>query len=119
MSNHQRMLEQARQLRVEKEREEALSHQKQEQKNQVVASFRDSAGPASSGSSSSHPDEGKDVLAEHASHFAAAPPGGKDWLVRYEDFVLRSPEKFVITSGVAPVSRCSRWSSGCSGCSSS
>lgn len=46
MSNHQRMLEQARQLRVEKEREEALSHQKQEQKNQVTASFRDSAGPA-------------------------------------------------------------------------
>lgn len=35
VSNHQRMLEQARQLRVEKEREEALSHQKQEQKNQV------------------------------------------------------------------------------------
>lgn len=37
VSNHQRMLEQARQLRVEKEREEALSHQKQEQKNQVKA----------------------------------------------------------------------------------
>lgn len=35
VSNHQRMLEQARQLRVEKEREEALSHQKQEQKNQM------------------------------------------------------------------------------------
>lgn len=35
VSNHQRMLEQARQLRVEKEREEALTHQKQEQKNQV------------------------------------------------------------------------------------
>lgn len=35
MSNHQRMLEQARQLRVEKEREEALTQQKQEQKNQV------------------------------------------------------------------------------------
>ena len=39
MSNHQRMLEQARQLRVEKEREEALAHQKQEQKNQVNAIF--------------------------------------------------------------------------------
>uniref|UniRef100_A0A3B3ZJ20 Intraflagellar transport protein 81 homolog n=1 Tax=Periophthalmus magnuspinnatus TaxID=409849 RepID=A0A3B3ZJ20_9GOBI len=35
VSNHQRMLEQARQLRVEKEREEALAHQKQEQKNQL------------------------------------------------------------------------------------
>uniref|UniRef100_A0A8C4GMP6 Intraflagellar transport protein 81 homolog n=1 Tax=Dicentrarchus labrax TaxID=13489 RepID=A0A8C4GMP6_DICLA len=35
VSNHQRMLEQARQLRVEKEREEALTHQKQEQKNQL------------------------------------------------------------------------------------
>lgn len=35
MSNHQRMLEVARQLRVEKEREESLSHQKLEQKNQV------------------------------------------------------------------------------------
>uniref|UniRef100_A0A3B3U8G9 Intraflagellar transport protein 81 homolog n=1 Tax=Poecilia latipinna TaxID=48699 RepID=A0A3B3U8G9_9TELE len=35
VSNHQRMLEQARQLRVEKEREESLTHQKQEQKNQV------------------------------------------------------------------------------------
>ncbi|KAK2902501.1 intraflagellar transport protein 81 homolog [Channa argus] len=35
VSNHQRMLEQARQLRVEKEREESLSHQKQEQKNQL------------------------------------------------------------------------------------
>uniref|UniRef100_A0A673BFQ5 Intraflagellar transport protein 81 homolog n=1 Tax=Sphaeramia orbicularis TaxID=375764 RepID=A0A673BFQ5_9TELE len=33
--NHQRMLEQARQLRVEKEREEALAHQMQEQKNQL------------------------------------------------------------------------------------
>ncbi|XP_039905930.1 intraflagellar transport protein 81 homolog isoform X1 [Simochromis diagramma] len=35
VSNHQRMLEQARQLRVEKEREEALTQQKQEQKNQL------------------------------------------------------------------------------------
>ncbi|XP_072289549.1 intraflagellar transport protein 81 homolog isoform X1 [Eucyclogobius newberryi] len=35
VSSHQRMLEQARQLRVEKEREEALAHQKQEQKNQL------------------------------------------------------------------------------------
>ncbi|KAM7392016.1 hypothetical protein PAMP_022659 [Pampus punctatissimus] len=35
VSNHQRMLEQARQLRVEKEREESLAHQKQEQKNQL------------------------------------------------------------------------------------
>uniref|UniRef100_A0AAQ6IMC3 Intraflagellar transport protein 81 homolog n=1 Tax=Anabas testudineus TaxID=64144 RepID=A0AAQ6IMC3_ANATE len=35
VSNHQRMLEQARQLRVEKEREESLSQQKQEQKNQL------------------------------------------------------------------------------------
>lgn len=36
VSNHQWMLEHARQLRVEKEREEALSHQKQEQKHQVI-----------------------------------------------------------------------------------
>lgn len=36
VSNHQRMLEVARQLRVEKEREESLAHQKQEQKNQVT-----------------------------------------------------------------------------------
>ncbi|XP_040897999.1 intraflagellar transport protein 81 homolog isoform X2 [Toxotes jaculatrix] len=35
VSNHQRMLEQARQLRVEKEREESLTQQKQEQKNQL------------------------------------------------------------------------------------
>ncbi|XP_072244637.1 intraflagellar transport protein 81 homolog [Leuresthes tenuis] len=35
VSNHQRMLDQARQLRVEKEREESLSQQKQEQKNQL------------------------------------------------------------------------------------
>ncbi|XP_068573574.1 intraflagellar transport protein 81 homolog [Cebidichthys violaceus] len=35
VSNHQRMLEQARQLRVESEREESLTHQKQEQKNQL------------------------------------------------------------------------------------
>uniref|UniRef100_A0A3Q3Q4H1 Intraflagellar transport protein 81 homolog n=1 Tax=Monopterus albus TaxID=43700 RepID=A0A3Q3Q4H1_MONAL len=35
LSNHERMLEQARQLRVEKEREESLTHQKQEQKNQL------------------------------------------------------------------------------------
>ncbi|KAM9391908.1 intraflagellar transport protein 81 homolog [Pholidichthys leucotaenia] len=35
VSNHQRMLDQARQLRVEKEREEALARQKQEQKNQL------------------------------------------------------------------------------------
>ncbi|XP_041642411.1 intraflagellar transport protein 81 homolog [Cheilinus undulatus] len=35
VSNHQRMLEQASQLRVEKEREESLTHQKQEQKNQL------------------------------------------------------------------------------------
>ncbi|XP_076020883.1 intraflagellar transport protein 81 homolog [Genypterus blacodes] len=35
LPNHQRMLEQARQLRVEKEREEELAHQKQEQKNQL------------------------------------------------------------------------------------
>ncbi|KAK1892674.1 Intraflagellar transport protein 81 like [Dissostichus eleginoides] len=35
VSNHQRMLDQARQLRVEKEREESLTHQKQEQKNQA------------------------------------------------------------------------------------
>ncbi|RVE68911.1 hypothetical protein OJAV_G00096240 [Oryzias javanicus] len=35
VSNHQRMLEQARQLRVEKEREESLAHQKQQQKNQL------------------------------------------------------------------------------------
>ncbi|KAM4617060.1 intraflagellar transport protein 81 homolog [Polymixia lowei] len=33
--NHQRMLELARQLRVEKEREESLTQQKQEQKNQL------------------------------------------------------------------------------------
>ncbi|XP_043924583.1 intraflagellar transport protein 81 homolog [Protopterus annectens] len=33
--NHQRMLELARQLRVEKEREESLAHQKQEQKIQL------------------------------------------------------------------------------------
>ncbi|XP_054906478.1 intraflagellar transport protein 81 homolog [Poeciliopsis prolifica] len=38
VSNHQRMLEQARQLRVEKEREESLTHQKQEQKNQLFQS---------------------------------------------------------------------------------
>lgn len=36
VSNHQWMLEHARQLRVEKEREEALSHQKQEQTHQVI-----------------------------------------------------------------------------------
>lgn len=36
VSNHQWMLEHARQLRVEKEREEALGHQKQEQKHQVI-----------------------------------------------------------------------------------
>uniref|UniRef100_A0A8C2J492 Intraflagellar transport 81 homolog n=1 Tax=Cyprinus carpio TaxID=7962 RepID=A0A8C2J492_CYPCA len=35
LSNHHRMLELARQLRVEKEREESLAHQKQEQKNQL------------------------------------------------------------------------------------
>ncbi|KAG7332651.1 hypothetical protein KOW79_004485 [Hemibagrus wyckioides] len=35
VSNHQRMLEVASQLRVEKEREESLAHQKQEQKNQL------------------------------------------------------------------------------------
>ncbi|XP_030625139.1 intraflagellar transport protein 81 homolog [Chanos chanos] len=35
VSNHQRMLELARQLRVEKEREEALANQKQEQKKQL------------------------------------------------------------------------------------
>ncbi|XP_041957485.1 intraflagellar transport protein 81 homolog [Alosa sapidissima] len=35
VSNHQRMLELTRQLRVEKEREEALAQQKQEQKNQL------------------------------------------------------------------------------------
>ncbi|XP_051509708.1 intraflagellar transport protein 81 homolog [Myxocyprinus asiaticus] len=35
VSNHQSMLEQARQLRVEKEREQSLAHQKQEQKNQL------------------------------------------------------------------------------------
>ncbi|XP_071378181.1 intraflagellar transport protein 81 homolog isoform X1 [Centroberyx affinis] len=35
VSNHQWMLEQARQLRVEKEREESLAQQKQEQKNQL------------------------------------------------------------------------------------
>uniref|UniRef100_A0A673L764 Intraflagellar transport protein 81 homolog n=1 Tax=Sinocyclocheilus rhinocerous TaxID=307959 RepID=A0A673L764_9TELE len=35
VSTHQRMLELARQLRVEKEREESLAHQKQEQKNQL------------------------------------------------------------------------------------
>uniref|UniRef100_A0A671X1R4 Intraflagellar transport protein 81 homolog n=1 Tax=Sparus aurata TaxID=8175 RepID=A0A671X1R4_SPAAU len=35
VSSHQRMLEQARQLRVEKEREESLTQQKQEQKNQL------------------------------------------------------------------------------------
>ncbi|TRY65014.1 hypothetical protein DNTS_024666 [Danionella cerebrum] len=35
VSNHQRMLELARQLRVEKERHESLAHQKQEQKNQL------------------------------------------------------------------------------------
>uniref|UniRef100_A0A3Q3X3K2 Intraflagellar transport protein 81 homolog n=1 Tax=Mola mola TaxID=94237 RepID=A0A3Q3X3K2_MOLML len=35
VSNHQRMLDQARQLRVEKETEEALTHQKQEQRNQL------------------------------------------------------------------------------------
>ncbi|XP_061527009.1 intraflagellar transport protein 81 homolog [Phycodurus eques] len=35
VSNHQQMLEQARQLRVEKKREEHLAHQKQEQKNQL------------------------------------------------------------------------------------
>nr|XP_060641470.1 intraflagellar transport protein 81 homolog [Anolis sagrei ordinatus] len=35
VQNHQRMLETARQLRVEKEREESLAQQKQEQKNQL------------------------------------------------------------------------------------
>ncbi|XP_051924170.1 intraflagellar transport protein 81 homolog isoform X3 [Hippocampus zosterae] len=35
VSNHQQMLEQARQLRIEKKREEHLAHQKQEQKNQL------------------------------------------------------------------------------------
>ncbi|XP_070618115.1 intraflagellar transport protein 81 homolog [Erythrolamprus reginae] len=35
VQNHQRMLEMARQLRVEKEREENLAQQKQEQKNQL------------------------------------------------------------------------------------
>nr|XP_056715319.1 intraflagellar transport protein 81 homolog [Euleptes europaea] len=35
VQNHQRMLEVARQLRVEKEREESLAQQKQEQKNQL------------------------------------------------------------------------------------
>uniref|UniRef100_A0A3Q3A2L0 Intraflagellar transport protein 81 homolog n=1 Tax=Kryptolebias marmoratus TaxID=37003 RepID=A0A3Q3A2L0_KRYMA len=35
VSNHQRMLEQARQLRVEKEKEESLTYQKKEQKNQL------------------------------------------------------------------------------------
>ncbi|XP_073675085.1 intraflagellar transport protein 81 homolog [Garra rufa] len=35
VSNHQRMLDLARQLRVEKEREDSLAHQKQEQKNQL------------------------------------------------------------------------------------
>ncbi|NXS92614.1 IFT81 protein, partial [Jacana jacana] len=35
VQNHQRMLEIARQLRLEKEREESLAHQKQEQKNQL------------------------------------------------------------------------------------
>ncbi|XP_049721761.1 intraflagellar transport protein 81 homolog isoform X2 [Elephas maximus indicus] len=35
VQNHQRMLKIARQLRVEKEREEFLAHQKQEQKNQL------------------------------------------------------------------------------------
>ncbi|XP_077456894.1 intraflagellar transport protein 81 homolog [Stigmatopora argus] len=35
VSNHQQMLEQARQLRVEKKREENLANQKQEQKNQL------------------------------------------------------------------------------------
>uniref|UniRef100_A0A4W4GYD1 Intraflagellar transport protein 81 homolog n=1 Tax=Electrophorus electricus TaxID=8005 RepID=A0A4W4GYD1_ELEEL len=35
VSSHQRMLELVRLLRVEKEREEALAHQKQEQKNQL------------------------------------------------------------------------------------
>ncbi|XP_062999980.1 intraflagellar transport protein 81 homolog [Elgaria multicarinata webbii] len=35
VQNHQRMLETARQLRVEKEREDSLAQQKQEQKNQL------------------------------------------------------------------------------------
>ncbi|XP_041856508.1 intraflagellar transport protein 81 homolog [Melanotaenia boesemani] len=35
LPNHQRMLDQAKQLRVEKEREESLTHQKQDQKNQL------------------------------------------------------------------------------------
>uniref|UniRef100_A0A672I9H1 Intraflagellar transport protein 81 homolog n=1 Tax=Salarias fasciatus TaxID=181472 RepID=A0A672I9H1_SALFA len=35
VSNHQQMLDQARLLRVEKERAESLAHQKQEQKNQL------------------------------------------------------------------------------------
>ncbi|KAK5871699.1 hypothetical protein PBY51_004562 [Eleginops maclovinus] len=35
VSNHQRMLDQARQLRVEKEKEESLTQQRQEQKNQL------------------------------------------------------------------------------------
>ncbi|XP_062854560.1 intraflagellar transport protein 81 homolog isoform X2 [Trichomycterus rosablanca] len=35
VSTHQRMLELARQLRVEKERQESLAHQKQEQKSQL------------------------------------------------------------------------------------
>ncbi|NXF74698.1 IFT81 protein, partial [Sclerurus mexicanus] len=35
VQNHQRMLEIARQLRLEKEREESLAHQKQEQKSQL------------------------------------------------------------------------------------
>uniref|UniRef100_A0A8D0H852 Intraflagellar transport protein 81 homolog n=1 Tax=Sphenodon punctatus TaxID=8508 RepID=A0A8D0H852_SPHPU len=42
VQNHQQMLEIARQLRVEKEREESLTQQKQEQKNQVsMLKYRD------------------------------------------------------------------------------
>lgn len=39
------MLEHARQLRVEKEREEALSHQKQEQKHQVILPSKQQSKP--------------------------------------------------------------------------
>ncbi|CAG02472.1 unnamed protein product, partial [Tetraodon nigroviridis] len=45
VSNHPWMLEHARQLRVEKEREEALSHQKQEQKHQVILPSKQQSKP--------------------------------------------------------------------------
>lgn len=123
VSNHQRMLEQARQLRVEKEREEALSHQKQEQKNQVIGVIQ--------GKSCLSwlvvvpiPMKRRTLLLKMPITLLQCPQERdmkalcyKWWCFRRQH--LSSLEKSVITSDVAPVSRCSRWSSGCSECSSS